>query len=193
MSKTGDQYAADVTEMADTILPHIDDLKVPNVEIPEAELGDNPLADMAEGFLNSAGDVANAALQALVDQVNVLVEELKPMIRQPVEDAKAAAADVGEIMEITATEARAQIAWAQEMSLELSTKLGKCSNMEDVFNLMVTQVMQMMGLEEDFEIEDIRAAWAALGTGIDEAVAWAERMRAAAATEEDDDEADAGG
>ncbi len=192
MSKTGDQYAADVTETADTLLSYIDELKVPDVEIPEAEFGDNPLADLAEGFVNSAGDVANAALQALVDQVNVLVEEVKPMLRQPVEDAKAAAADIGEIMEIAATEARAQIAWAEEMIVELSTKLGKCSNMEDVFNLMVTQVMQMMGLEEDFEIEDIRAAWVALGAGIDEAVAWAERMRAAAA-EEDDDEADTGG
>ncbi len=48
---------------------------------------------------------------------------------------------------------------------------------------MIPEVLHMLGIDEEFQIDDIRQGWAALGTEIDEAIAWAERMRAAPADE----------
>ncbi len=192
LSKDSAGYTVDVTEAADSVLGFVDAVKVPDVEIPQAELGDTVVADFAEGLVNTVGGLTAAGLQLVVDQLNGAVDEMKPAVREPVEDIKAQAVEAGEFMEMFAKALREQIEWAEEKTEDISTKLGKCSNFEEFIDLMISEVMHMLGIEEDFHIDDIRQGWAALGVEIDEAIAWAQRMRAAADEEDEEDEGGAG-
>ena len=83
--------------------------QVPNIQIPEADIGDDPLSDLAEGALNMAGEVAGAGLQLLVDQLNAGVDELKSMLTPPVDTIKEHATDLGEFMQVVTNEAKEQI------------------------------------------------------------------------------------
>ncbi len=148
-------------------------LQVPNIEIPEADIGDDALSDLAEGALNMAGDLAGAGLQLLVDQLNAGVDELKGMLTPPIDTIKTHATDLGQFMQIVTDEAREQIASTQARVAEIKAKLAKCNSFEDVVNLIIQQIFDMVGLETDFEIDDIRQLWADVGTMIDEGIAWA--------------------
>ena len=191
LSKSSVEYAAEVTMATDLLLGLVDSLKVPDVEIPQAEIGDNVFADLAEGVINTAGGFAEDALQALVDEVGVLVEELKPMVREPVEDLKAEATEVGDFMEIFGTVAREQITWAAQKLEDVAEKIGNCETIEDVIDLMIAEVMGLLGIEGTFEVDDVRQAWVALGAEIDEAIVWATGVLAGA--DEEDDEGEGGG
>jgi hypothetical protein len=187
LSMSGAEWAAQVSGMADGLLAAVDALKVPDVTIPESDLGDGLLADAAESVLNAAGDLASAGLQALVDQVNGLIEAFKPPVRDAIDGLKVNATEVGDFMAIVAEQARQQIVWAQEKSDEIATKLGQCENFEDFINLIISQALQMAGMDAEFKVDDVRKGWAQLGREIDAAIVWAEGMRAAAAAEGEDE------
>src|SRR5829696_8549605 len=118
----------------------VNSLQVPNIQIPQAEIGDDALSDLAEGALNMAGDLAGAGLQLLVDQLNAGVDELKGMLTPPIDTIKTHATDLGQFMQIVADEAREQIASTQARVVEIKGKLAKCNSFEDVVNLIIQQI-----------------------------------------------------
>src|SRR5215210_7999085 len=158
-------------------------LQVPNIQIPQAEIGDDALSDLAEGALNMAGEVAGAGLQLLVDQLNSGVDEMKGMLTPPIDTIKTHATDLGEFMQIVADEAKQQIASTQARVAEIKGKLAKCNSFEDVVNLIIQQIFDMVGLETDFEIDDIRQLWADVGTMIDQGITWASALASGQPTE----------
>ncbi|HKG63926.1 MAG TPA: hypothetical protein VKB28_07670, partial [Solirubrobacteraceae bacterium] len=161
----------------------VNSLQVPNIQIPQAEIGDDALSDLAEGALNMAGEVAGAGLQLLVDQLNSGVDEMKGMLTPPIDTIKTHATDLGEFMQIVADEAKQQIASTQARVAEIKGKLAKCNSFEDVVNLIIQQIFDMVGLETDFEIDDIRQLWADVGTMIDEGITWASALASGQPTE----------
>src|SRR5215211_5164528 len=161
----------------------VNSLQVPNIQIPQAEIGDDALSDLAEGALNMAGEVAGAGLQLLVDQLNSGVDEMKGMLTPPIDSIKTHATDLGEFMQIVADEAKQQIASTQARVAEIKGKLAKCNSFEDVVNLIIQQIFDMVGLETDFEIDDIRQLWADVGTMIDEGITWASALASGQPTE----------
>ena len=161
----------------------VNSLQVPNIPIPKAEIGDDALSDLAEGALDMAGEVAGAGLQLLVDQLNSGVDEMKGMLTPPIDTIKTHATDLGEFMQIVADEAKQQIASTQARVAEIKGKLAKCNSFEDVVNLIIQQIFDMVGLETDFEIDDIRQLWADVGTMIDEGITWASALAGGQPTE----------
>src|SRR5829696_5282856 len=161
----------------------INGLQVPNIQIPESDIGDDPLSDLAEGALDMAGDVANAGLQLLVDQLNAGVDELKSMLTPPVDTIKEHATELGEFMQVVTNEAREQITSTQARVGEIKGKLAKCNSFEDVVNMVIQQIFDMVGLESDFEIDDIRQLWVEVGGMIDEGIVWATALASGQPTE----------
>jgi hypothetical protein len=154
----------------------IDSVRVPNIEIPKSDIGDDALSDLAEGALDLAGDVAGAGLQLLVDQLNEGVDELKSTLTPPVDTIKDHATELGEFMQVVTDEAKQQIASAQTRVGDIKGKLAKCNSFEEVVNLIIQQIFDMVGLESDFEVDDIRKLWVEVGSMIDEGIVWAEGL-----------------
>jgi hypothetical protein len=154
----------------------IDSVQVPDIQIPEADVGDDPLSDLAEGAMNLAGDIAGAGLQLLVDQLNEGVDELKSMLTPPVDTIKDNATELGQFMQVVTDEAKEQIGTAQTRVADIKGKLAKCNSFEEVVNLIIQQIFDMVGLESDFEVDDIRKLWVEVGTMIDEGIVWAEGL-----------------
>ncbi|HEU4461883.1 MAG TPA: hypothetical protein VFR75_04750, partial [Solirubrobacterales bacterium] len=144
----------------------INGIQVPDIEIPKSDIGDDPLSDLAEGALDLAGEVAGAGLQLLVDQLNSGVDEMKGMLTPPIDTIKTHATDLGLFMQIVTDEAREQIASTQARVAEIKGKLAKCNSFEDVVNMIIQQIFDMVGLESDFEVDDIRQLWVEVGSMI---------------------------
>ena len=161
----------------------INGLQVPNIQIPEADIGDDPLSDLAEGALNMAGELAGAGLQLLVDQLDAGVDELKSMLTPAVDTIKEHATDLGEFMQVVTNEAREQITSTQARVADIKAKLAKCNSFEDVVNMVIQQIFDMVGLESDFEIDDIRQLWVEVGGMIDEGIVWATALASGQPTE----------
>ena len=161
----------------------VNSLQVPNITIPEADVGDDALSELAEGALNMAGEVAGAGLQLLVDQLNEGVDELKSMLTPPIDTIKTHATDLGEFMQIVTDEAREQIASTQARVADIKAKLQKCNSFEDVVNMIIQQIFDMVGLESDFKVDDIRQLWVEVGSMIDDGIVWATALASGEPTE----------
>ena len=177
MSTTAKEKAASMVALGDSVLAAIDALQVPDVKIPEAELGDNAVADAAEAVLNTAGSVANLGIQAIVDSIKEAVDEGKDTLRAPVLELKNSADDVAAFMQIVVEQAAEQIAFARNKITSVASKLEQCKSFEDVINLIMQQIFEMLGIDSDFKVEDIREGWKEVGTMIDDAIVWAEGLR----------------
>jgi hypothetical protein len=174
MSGNAEEKAQAVLAMCDDALVAIETLALPDIEIPEAELGEGAVADAAESVVNLGGSVANAGVQALVDQLDSAVEVAKDALRVPVETLRANTNEIGEFLQILTAEGRRNVEEGQLMIADVREQLAQCEGAEDVFNLLIDQIFEMMGIESEFEIEDARQAWRDLGPLIDRTIAWAE-------------------
>jgi hypothetical protein len=134
---------------------------------------------------DAAGGLAEGALQTLVDQVKALVDEVKPTIRGPIEEGRATAREAAEFAEFVAAQAGQQIVWASQKSAEISAKLATCATFEDFINLVVAQVMSMLGIEGELTVDDIGTGWTQLGVELDGAIVWAEGLNAPSQTDSD--------
>src|SRR5215208_4255684 len=193
MATTAAEKAAAIDAWAGETRGTIDSIRVPNIEIPKADIGDDALSDLAEGALNMAGEVAGAGLQLLVDQLNAGVDELKSMLTPPVDTIKEHATELGEFMQVVTNEAREQITSTQARVADIKGKLAKCNSFEDVVNMIIQQIFDMVGLESDFEVDDIRQLWVEVGGMIDEGIVWATALASGQPTEPPAGAAAAGG
>ena len=91
------------------------------------------------------------------------VDELKSMLTPPIDTIKTHATDLGEFMQIVTNEAREQITSTQARVADIKAKLAKCNSFEDVVNMIIQQIFDMVGLESDFEVDDIRQLWVEVG------------------------------
>ena len=177
MSGSAEEKAQGVVEFCDEMLGKLDAFRVPDVRIPEADVGDGLLADAAEGVLNFGGDIANAGLEFIIEQINEVVGLAKAALRVPLETVKDNAVEVGEFMHIVVEQGAEQIATGQKMVADFRKKLAKCQNVEDVIELIVNQVFELVGIESQFEIDDVRTAWRDIGVMIDDGIQWAQDLR----------------
>lgn len=176
MASTAKEKSASVTEFTTDVLALLDRFVVPEVKFPEADIGDDAVSEAAEGLLNMGGKVIAAGPQLLVDELNEQVDTVKDMLRPPIEEVRSKATEVGDFFQIVTDEAKAQAAIAKKKVEDFSAKLAKCNSFEDVVNVIVNQIFEMIGLEADFEVDDIRKAWAELGPLIDGGIVWAEGL-----------------
>ena len=88
---------------------------------------------------------------------------------------------------------RAQITSTQARVADIKAKLAKCNSFEDVVNMIIQQIFDMVGLESDFEVDDIRQLWVEVGGSIDEGIVWATALASGQPTEPPAGAAAAGG
>ena len=131
-------------------------------------------------MLNTAGSVANLGIEAIVESIKTAVDEGKDTLRAPVLELKNSADDIAAFMQIVVEQATEQIEFARNKITSVASKLEQCKSFEDVINLIMQQIFEMLGMDSDFEIDDIRDGWKEVGTMIDDAIVWAEGLRSSA-------------
>jgi hypothetical protein len=177
MASTASEKTEMVTAFADRVLGLLAAIVVPEIQLPEADIGDDAVSDAAEGLLNLGGEIAGAGVNLLIGQLNGAVDEAKSSLSSPMEDLKANAVDIGKFFQVVTDEARNQVQVGQAKVADIGGKLAKCNNFEDVVNMIIDQIFEMVGFHSDFEIDDIRKTWTAIGPAIDGAILWAEALR----------------
>ena len=182
MATTATEKADAIREWADDALGKVAAVVVPHVEIPQADIGDDAVSDLAEGVLNMGGELASAGINALIDQLNSSVDEMKEMLTAPIESVRDNAGELGEFMQVVSDEAKAQVESTSARVGQIKDKLQRCNSFEEVVNLVIQQIFDMVGLESDFEVDDIRQLWAEIGPMIDEAIVWATNLAAGTET-----------
>ena len=121
------------------------------------------------------------------------VDELKSMLTPPVDTIKEHATDLGEFMQVVTNEAKEQITSTRRGWPTSRRSSRSATRFEDVVNMVIQQIFDMVGLESDFEIDDIRQLWVEVGGMIDEGIVWATALASGQPTEPPAGAAAAGG
>jgi hypothetical protein len=177
LSTTGAEKAAAVEEACTEGLELLDTIELPELDVPESDLGEGAAADLAEGALNMAGDIAEAGLGMALGQLQAQIDLAKDALRAPLETMRENAVAFGEFMQLVSEEAAVQLAVAEERAERVRGQLAKCESLEDIIDTVIEQILETVGLHADFEVDDLRQAWGELGVTIDEAIVWAEALR----------------
>jgi hypothetical protein len=149
-SNSGKERADALRSGCDSVLNYIGGIDVPQVDVPGAGL--------------------------ILDPIRAAVNEGKSMATAPVQGLKDNADDVSEYLGIFADIAREQIAAGRQQIEQFSEGLGKCTDFEQVANLMMTSVQTALGMGTNFNIQTVRDWWAGLGPQIDAAMEWARQL-----------------
>ena len=176
-STTATEKTAWINGVCDDLLGKIDGLTIPDIQLPEADLGDNALANAAESVINLGGRVVSGGVNAVLGQVRSALDSAKGAARGPIESVKGESTEIGEFLQVLSQVARDQMVQMQGFVARLSGALAQCQNGEQVIDLAIRTAMDFAGIDGEFQIQDIRDAWNSIGPMIDEGIEWAEGRR----------------
>jgi hypothetical protein len=173
LSSSAKEKAEAVRGFCDEALAKIALVVVPTITLPKPQTG---LGETADELAAMAAEAANALVEGMISELREGVESLKREVSDPVRDIKGHADELGEFFQVVTDEALVQIGVASRKVADFKGKLAQCHKLEDVVNLIVRQVFDMVGMQSDFEIDDIRKLWVDVGGMIDEGIVWAQAL-----------------
>ena len=173
MATSGQEKTDAIHKAADDTSAAVASLQVPDVTLPEVDLGEGVLADVGEAFANTAAAAANLVIEQAIAAVESALDEGKDMAESAIEQVRSNADEAGEFLQKLTDVANQQVTALETRIAEVSTGLAQCESGEDFIELIVNQALELAGLAGDFEIDDLRQLWADVGTTLDEAEDWA--------------------
>jgi hypothetical protein len=179
MATDGQANARAIAEACASVLTALDGLVLPDVTLPSVDIGDGIVADAAEAIANEAAEAANVAIREAMAGVSESIELAKSTIRGPVEAARSQADALGEWLALLATECTNMIGVLSGHIASFSEGLGRCTNIEQVIDLIIGQVSDLTGMPR-VTVAEVRAAWQSVGPSIDQFIALGPRMHARA-------------
>ncbi len=175
----GAANTAAIDEACATVLAALDELVLPSVTLPSVDIGEGMVADAAEAIANEAAEAANEAITEAMSGVTEALDTAKATIRGPVEAAQAQAGNLGEWLAILATQCAEMAGTLGGQISTFSEGLGRCTNIEQVIDLIIGQVSDLTGMPR-VTVQEIRDAWASIGPYIDQFIDLGTRMHARA-------------
>jgi hypothetical protein len=179
MATNGQENAATISAACDAVLGALDALVMPSVTLEAADLGEGDLADAAEAVAGLAAEAANLAIEAAMDEVREALETAKSGIRAPVEALQERSDALGEWLALLAVEATRMVATLNGHITSFSEGLGRCTNIEQVIDLIIGQVSDLTGMPR-VTVQESRDAWNSVGPYIDQFTALGPRLHARA-------------
>ncbi|MEW6225371.1 MAG: hypothetical protein AB1627_12165, partial [Chloroflexota bacterium] len=167
--------AATISEACAGILDALESLVMPEVRLPEVEIGEGVVAEAAEAIANEAVAAANAAIRRTMATVTRRIEGIKDEIRGPVEAVQERSDDIGEWLALLATQCAAMAATLNEHITRFSEGLGRCTNAEQVIDLIIGEISELTGMPR-FTVQELRDTWRDVGRYIDQFVALGPRL-----------------
>jgi hypothetical protein len=180
MASDAQTNAALISEACAGILDTLEGLVMPEVKLPEVELGEGVVADVAEAIANEAVAAANAAIRRTMAVVTTRIEGIKDEIREPVEAVEERADDIGEWLAILAVQCASMAATLNGHITRFSEGLGRCTNAEQVIDLIIAEISELTGMPR-FTVQEVRDMWRNVGGYIDQFVALGPKLHQHAA------------
>jgi len=175
--------ATDAKQRADAIIQYSDEaqtavnaIRVPNFQLPRE--GSGGLLDAAAQFLQEQ------VVDRMVAQAQSMVDDIKQSATQPIATVKGNAEEIAEFSVILQQTCTSAVTGIQARIASFSEAFAKCNSLEDIINVIISQVFQALGLGEGFTIDDVVAEWRAIGPALDQADEWAAGLAAPGPGEE---------
>ncbi len=159
--------AKSISAGCDSALATIDALVMPDVRLPSVDLGEGVLAEAASAVANTAAEAANAALSLALSGVSAALDTAKESVRSPILSVKGQAESLGEWLGILATQSSAMVESLNQQIATFNEGLGHCANVEQVINLIISQVSDLTGMPK-VTVQELRDDWASVGPYIDQ-------------------------
>jgi hypothetical protein len=175
MATDGQANAATISAACDSVLGALDALVMPNVTLEAVDLGEGDLAEAAEAIAGTAARAANAAIELAMSEVREALETAKDGIRGPVEALQERADSLGEWLALLAVESTRMVSTLNGHITAFSEGLGRCTNIEQVIDLIIGQVSDLTGMPR-VTVQEIRDAWNSVGPYIDRFIALGPRL-----------------
>jgi predicted RecB family endonuclease len=179
VSTTAEEKAKAIGDACDTALGVIKGLTLPQVSAGQPGPSTGVVGEIAGAVEALAAD----AVKAFMDKLQTGLDDAKAAISEPILSIKAHAGDAAEFFNILQQTAADQVAWIQDHVADFTARLAKCDSFQDMVNLVLHEVSEALGLDQDLDVATLKADWAELGNTIDEAATWAQQLKAAAETE----------
>ncbi len=176
MASNAQTNAAAISGACDSILEALDALVIPSYSLPEVELGDSVVANATEYLANQATATANELIRRSVANVQSRLDGIKGEVRGPVQAVQGKADNLGEWLALLAIESAAMAGTLNNYIARFSDGLGKCTNAEQVMDLIIGEISDLTGMPK-FTVQEMRDAWQSIGTHIDEYVALGQGLR----------------
>ncbi|HYO44710.1 MAG TPA: hypothetical protein VES19_16035 [Candidatus Limnocylindrales bacterium] len=171
----GAANTAAIEAACETVLGALDEMVLPSVTLPSVDLGEGVVADAAEAVANEAAEAANGAITLAMSSVDGALDTAKDTIRGPVEAAQQQAGNLGEWLAILATQCAEMAGTLGGQISTFSEGLGRCTNIEQVIDLIIGQVSDLTGMPR-VTVQEVRDAWNSVGPYIDQFIDLGTRM-----------------
>jgi hypothetical protein len=159
--------AESISAGCDSALATIDALVMPDVRLPSVDLGEGVLAEAASAVANTAAEAANAAISLAISGVSAALDTAKESVRSPILSVKSQAVSLGEWLGILATQSTAMVESLNQQIATFNEGLGHCANVEQVINLIISQVSDLTGMPK-VTVQELRDDWASVGSYLDQ-------------------------
>jgi hypothetical protein len=176
MASNAQTNAAAISGACDSILEALDALVIPSYSLPEVELGDSVVANATEYLANQATATANELIRRSVANVQSRLDGIKGEVRGPVQAVQGKADNLGEWLALLAIESAAMAGTLNNYIAKFSDGLGKCTNAEQVMDLIIGEISDLTGMPK-FTVQEMRDGWHSIGTHIDDYVALGQGLR----------------
>jgi hypothetical protein len=174
-ASNGQTNAAAIEQACEAVLGALDELVLPTVTLPSVDIGDGVVADAAEAVANEATAAANRAITLAMSSVDGALDLAKDTIRGPVEAVQEQAGNLGEWLAILATQCAEMAGTLGGQISTFSEGLSRCTNIEQVIDLIIGQVSDLTGMPR-ITVQEVRDAWNSVGPYIDQFIALGDRM-----------------
>jgi hypothetical protein len=164
-----------IVAMSDTALAGLQRMRVPEIHVPIPAKG--PDDGVTDDLVRAGAETADKLLQTALGPIRSRVDSLRGDAEAPINTVKGHATEIADFSRIfvqTCTDASGML---QTHVTSLSAKLGHVQNFEQVIDLLMRQVSEAMGVQGGIGVDDVRKAWADVGTTLTDLEAWAQDLK----------------
>jgi len=137
----------------------IEEISIPEIEGPDIDLGDNPIADGLEGVLEDGAGLVVETINKAIRLANQELEEIKVSLRSGIADFKEELEYVRLVIQESQKVLSAHKEELRNFIDSTREQLAACGSFEDLFDKLLGEIGKVLGIDEEIDIETLRKEW----------------------------------
>lgn len=179
LATSAESEVASILANLDAAEAAVDQLRLPEIKLPEhTELGDNPLADGIEGVVDTGAGVANEAIAAATQKLQAAIDAVKGAVVSEIHPQRAEIEAFAQFITTFKQLVAEQLALVTDAVTKLREHAAAADNPEELIDALLAQVAEMLGMEGELSVDELRQQWVAAGARISELMTWARGLAA---------------
>lgn len=148
----------------------IDQISIPEVEVPDIDLGDNPIADGLEGVLETGADVVAETLNKGIRLANQELDKIKDSMKAGIVEFKEELLYFRLVIEESQKVLSSHKEELRDFINTTREQLADCGSFEDLFDKIIGEIGKVLGLEGEIDVDTLREEWDETKTAVAEAL-----------------------